>query len=122
MAGLWNSLPDCLTVGSRDASDPSRLCLLYSAAEVNLVLCPSISLPKGRIDVTDNGAPIPVAMRGADISVDAQGQTFVTVDRPRLYRIINRSSFETALLEIRSLTTGLQLFAFTFGSCLEGRG
>ena len=121
LVGLWNSLPDCLTVGSRDPSDPSRLCLLYSAAEVNLVLCPSISLPKGRVDITDNGGPIPAQMRGADISVDAQGQTYVTVDRPRLYRLINRSTFETALLEIRSLTTGLQMFAFTFGSCFEHR-
>jgi hypothetical protein len=35
-----------------------------------------------------------------------------------MYRVVNRSTFSTALLEFRSLTTGLQLFAFTFGSCL----
>jgi thiol-disulfide isomerase/thioredoxin len=122
LAGLWNSLPDCLTVGSRDQSDPSRLCLLYSAAEVNLVLCPSLSQPQGRIDITENGAPLPPAARGADIRLDANGQTYLLVDRPRMYRVVNRSTFDTALLELRSTTTGLQLFAFTFGSCLEGRG
>lgn len=120
LAGLWNSLPDCLTVGSRDASDPSRLCLLYSAAEVNLVMCPSLSTPTGRLDITENGAPLPLGSRGADVEVDAQGRTYVTVNRPRMYRLINRDTFDTALLELRSLTTGLQLFAFTFGSCLEG--
>lgn len=122
LSGLWNSLPDCLTVGSRDKSDPSRLCLLYSAAEVNLVLCPSLSQPQGRIDVSENGAPLRAEVRGADIHLDANGQTFLLVDRPRMYRVVNRSHFETALLELRSFTTGLQLFAFTFGSCLEGRG
>jgi thiol-disulfide isomerase/thioredoxin len=121
LAGLWNSLPDCLTVGSRDASDPSRLCLLYSAAEVNLVCCPSLSQPQGRIDILENGAPLPEAARGADVRVDAGGRTYLQVDRPRMYRVVNRSTFQTALLELRSLTTGLQLFAFTFGSCLGGQ-
>jgi hypothetical protein len=88
---------------------------------VNLVCCPSLSQPQGRIDILENGGPLPEEARGADVRVDAGGRTYLQVDRPRMYRVVNRSTFQTALLELRSLTTGLQLFAFTFGSCMEGQ-
>lgn len=91
--GRWHSLPDCLQTASAGA----RIILFYSAAEVNIVLA-----GVGRVGVRENGVEI-----GA-----------IEVNRPRMYRVIQRERFDTALLELTFDSPSMQVFAFTFGSCL----
>lgn len=109
LGGPWHSLPDCAAAGGAGA----RLCLMYSGAEVNLVASPTKDSGIATLTVRENGLPIPPGARGQDLTSDG----VVVVNRPRLYRLIRRQSYETALLEISTESRGVQLFAFTFGTC-----
>lgn len=91
--GRWHSLPDCLQTAGAGA----RIILFYSAAEVNIVLA-----GVGRMSVRENGVEV-----GA-----------IEVNRPRMYRVVQRERFDTALLELKFDSPSMQVFAFTFGSCL----
>jgi len=91
--GRWHSLPDCLQTAAAGA----RIILFYSAAEVNVVIA-----GVGRVGVRENGDEIGV----------------IEINRPRMYRVIQRERFDSALLELTLDSPSMQVFAFTFGSCL----
>lgn len=117
LAGPWNSLADCLAVGSAESRNPSQLFLFYEAAEINLVASPSSENPKARMYVSRNGEPLSAAVAGADIGYDPEGRSYVEVARPRMYSLLRSGRFEEGILELASGSRGLQLFALTFGSC-----
>lgn len=117
LGGPWESRPDCLAAPLEPGDEPSRLCLLYSAAEVNLVMCPSIACPVARVDIRENGVPVDPSSRGDHLLSDSAG-SYVEARGPRMYSLIRRGRFENALLEVSTRSPGVELFAFTFGSCL----
>ena len=56
-----------------------------------------------------------------EITEDARiedGRTFVTVNTPRMYRLVNNREIDTHELTLVTSSEGLALYAFTFGSCL----
>lgn len=116
--GPWLCRPDSAEVQARSNGERSRLRLMFSAAEVNVVLAAGAACPLARLDLTENDAPIPADARGDDVQVDRGGKTWVKVDRPRMYSLIRRDRFVTALVELESVSPELQLFVFTFVSCL----
>jgi thiol-disulfide isomerase/thioredoxin len=111
--GLWESRADCIEARGH----PSRLRLAYQAAEVNLVGAAGPDQPRVRIEVRENGRPVPEGARGEDIRVDGDGHTYLQVDRPRMFSLIRRDVFTEATLELETSAPGCQLFAFTFVSC-----
>lgn len=114
LEGKWHSLPDCAATAGA-----ARLCLIYSAAEVNLVISPTSESGLAELRVRKNGEPLTAAERGTDVHVRTDGETVIRVTRPRMYSLVRGDRFEQALLEIACPVRGVQLFAFTFGSCLE---
>jgi thiol-disulfide isomerase/thioredoxin len=96
----------------------SSLRLQYSAAEVNLVLAASAECPIARVDITENGKPLTPDARGEDVRYDASGVSFVEVNRPKMYSLIQRNHFVTGLLQLDTRSSGLEVFAFTFVSCI----
>ncbi|MBI2689936.1 MAG: redoxin domain-containing protein [Acidobacteria bacterium] len=115
LGGAWHSLPDCAATAG-----VVRLCLIYSAAEVNAVVSPGAESGLAAITVILNGEPVPAGSRGSDLQTEPNGETIVKITRPRMYSLIRGAVFEQALLELSCAARGLQFFAFTFGSCLEG--
>jgi hypothetical protein len=110
--GEWERDPECAEVrGSRAA--PSRLVLEYAAAEVNLVMA-----GPGSIEIFDNAHPVDHQSRGEDVCEARDGTTYVEIDRPRMYRLVKRDRFLERRLEVRSVSAGLRLYAFTFGTCV----
>lgn len=85
----------------------------YQASNANLVM----GSAKGTVsaEVTLDGAPVPAAMRGADI-VERDGKTYVEVSTERLYSLIDaRGDYSKRTLRIRFLDAGIEAYAFTFG-------
>jgi thiol-disulfide isomerase/thioredoxin len=115
LGGAWHSLPDCAATAGA-----ARLCLIYSGAEVNLVVSPTAESGMAELVIRRNGAPVDVAWRGADVTERGDGETVAWVTRPRMLSLLRGTVYEQALLEISCGVRGVQLFAFTFGSCLEG--
>ncbi len=115
--GPWFAGPEGITACPLE-DHPSRLLVPCTAAEVNVVMSP----PEGGSGVMDlrlNGKPLPEAVAGEDVAfVDGKGS--VPVKDPRMYRLLKGASVEPHLLELQTVTPGLEAYAFTFVSCVEG--
>ena len=84
------------------------------AQSVNLVLASATGKPTEAV-VTLDGGPVPVNARGADIRVDATGQTVVDVTAPDMYRLVLLPDVEDHQLRVVAAAPGLEAYAFTFG-------
>jgi thiol-disulfide isomerase/thioredoxin len=115
LGGAWHSLPDCAATAGA-----ARLCVIYSGADVNLVVSPTAESGLAELVVRQNGEPVPAEARGGDVEARNDGQTVVRITRPRMYSLIRSRRFSQSLLEISCDVRGVQVFALTFGNCLEG--
>ena len=98
------------------ASGESRLHVRYMAKEVNLVMMPPLTGP-GRLELLQDGVPLAAEDAGEDARVE-DGHILVTVNTPRMYRLVNNREIDSHDLTLVTSSDGLALYAFTFGSCL----
>jgi len=95
----------------------AKLVYRYSANDANLVL--SNEQPDGpalRVEVTLDGAPVPAALRGADVNVDEAGKTYLLVKDQRLYQITDaKGNYGEHVLQLEFDEPGVAGYAFTFG-------
>jgi thiol-disulfide isomerase/thioredoxin len=95
------------------SGEGARILYRYSAANANLVMAAEGAK---RVQVLLDGKPVPEDMRGADVSVGADGTTYVEVEQEKLYDLIAAPGrYEEHLLELRFLDPGTAAYAFTFG-------
>jgi thiol-disulfide isomerase/thioredoxin len=85
----------------------------FKAAEVNVVLTADGAY-EVRVLVDDE--PVKPEQAGLDIQWDDEGNSFVTVDEPRMYRIIQLDDFESHELKLTSNSDLFSVFAYTFGA------
>lgn len=109
--GWWISHPECVEVQDTNGA---RVRFVFGAAQVNVVLH-----GPGELEVRLDGKPLPEPMRGADILTDELGRTYIRCQDPRMYTLLNSAVFLRGLIEVRSSTPGLQLYAFTFVTCVN---
>jgi len=110
LGGSWIGDPDKIVSGGAGAT----IAVGVDAQAVNLVLAPPAS---GATDVVVaiDGHPAPVDLRGADVHVDAKGQTVVTVTRSDMYRLIQAPAVQMHQLTVVAEGAGLEAYDFTFG-------
>lgn len=113
LAGGWLVRRDHSEANAAGAS----LSVWYQAAEVNLVLHPG-DIEEAAVEVQLDGDPVPANLRGADLRDDA-GATVVTVDAPRMYRLVAGETFEEHELRLVARAPGVRAYAFTFVSCVK---
>lgn len=85
----------------------------YHASNANLVM----GAPGGKVraEVTIDGAPVPVGLRGTDV-IEEGGKTYVDVTGQRLYSLIDaKGDYGSRTLRLRFLAPGVEAYAFTFG-------
>jgi thiol-disulfide isomerase/thioredoxin len=90
----------------------SSLLVNYQAKEVNLVIHPQAE-SGFKVKVEQNDKPVPKEDRGADI-IDESGKTFLVVNEPRMYNLINNSKFGHFTLRLSSDNPSFGAYAFTF--------
>ena len=94
--------------------------LRYSAKSVNAVLT-SDTGEDYRVRVTLDGEYLTEANKGMDIHIGEDGESYLLVDEPRLYEIIDSPSYtQRKELRLSSNSPDFGLFAFTFGIYSEG--
>ncbi|HEY1597735.1 MAG TPA: cytochrome c biogenesis protein DipZ [Thermoleophilaceae bacterium] len=101
--GIWNEAPEFAT-----ALGDSSLNLDFQAQRVYVVLSP----PRGHsalVKVELDGKPIPAGAAGSDVH-----NGVVTVDRQRLYNVVNLSSSGGGYLRL-TMQNGIGAYSFTFG-------
>ena len=73
-----------------------------------------------RVVATLDGAPIPEEFGGVDVQRDEDGTSFFLIDEPRMYRVVELPLYGGHELRLFSNSDEFSVFAFTFGSYLEG--
>jgi thiol-disulfide isomerase/thioredoxin len=126
LQGFWHALPESLAFAGENGG---RVLLPYRAAGVNAVLSPSgdpLELMLGLrasektplVQIKQDGSSLPPIFAGKDVLYDAQGRSYLHIDRPRLYEIVRDQAFSSHELELIFHAGGLALFSFTFNSCV----
>ena len=80
---------------------------------MNLGLHPPVAGGQGALRVALDGAPV----SGAESGEDVEGGV-VTIDRPRMYRLVRGADVERHTVTLETESDGFAAFAFTFTSCV----
>ncbi len=111
--GRWASTKEYF--GSE--GDDCRIVLKYSGAGVNLVMAARKDA-HGPVEIRQDGKPLTNANATPDTRFDSDA-SFIKVERPRMYALVDNHSFGTHTLELIIRKPGVALFAFTFTSCVN---
>ena len=118
--GSWAVGQEQATHARVTADYSDYIALAYSAKSVNAVLT-SASGDAYRVRVTLDGEYLTAENRGADIQIGPDGESYLLVDEPRLYEIVNSPAYTTEKeLRLSSNSADFSLFAFTFGVYQDG--
>ena len=119
--GQWLSTPESLDYKGPAANYDSYIGFRFFANEVNVVLDHEAG-ESYDFRVEMDGDPVPEVSAGADIQYDDEGNSFVTVDSARMYRLVRQSDVTSHELLIRPADDLFSVYAFTFGAYGEDDG
>lgn len=118
--GEWTNGPQYAELNRSSGGFEDRVALVYSARTVNAVLGSATGEPL-KVRVSQDGHFLTEAERGSDVVLGADGESYLLVDRPRMYQVVANASYEKRKkLELRVEAEGLQVYAFTFGIYQRG--
>lgn len=116
LSGDWLASAEYLArpVGAAGASS---LTVPYMAKDVNLVIHPPTYGGAATISVMQDGKPLAAEDAGADVKAGA-ATSILTVDAPRMYRIVSNREIDRHELTLTTTSDGVAMYAFTFTSCV----
>ena len=118
--GSWAVGPEQMTHARITDDYADYIALTYSAKSVNAVLT-SYTGDSYRVRVTLDGEYLTNENRGADIRIADDGESYLLVNEPRLYEIVNSPAYTAEKdLRLSSNSADFSLFAFTFGVYRDG--
>ena len=118
--GQWSVEPERIRHARTTENLEDYLALNYAAKSVNAVLTSDSGEPY-QVIVTVDGAMLTPYNAGADIKWDENGYSYLLVDEPRMYGIVDNPQYlPQSILTMRSNSEDFGLFAFTFGVYAEG--
>jgi thiol-disulfide isomerase/thioredoxin len=112
LVGSWDGTDQYV----QSAAPGATVVLSYQARSANLVMSVAKNTPPVKVVIELDGQPVPVADRTAQTQVDAQGQTYITVSTPDLYKLVLSPGLETHTVRLIAQSPGLQAYSFTFGA------
>ena len=118
--GEWSVEPERIRHARVTEDLEDYLALNYAAKSVNAVLTSDSGEPY-EVVITVDGAMLTPENAGEDIQWDDTGVSFVSVNEPRMYALIDNPGYmPESFLTMRSNSDDFGLFAFTFGVYAEG--
>lgn len=94
--------------------DEAYVLMKYSAKQVNVVLSP-YSGGKYKVFVYMDGKPLQREQAGRDIKFMRDGKSFVQVEMPEMFEIVDTQSSQTHEIKLVSDSPEFTLYTFTFG-------
>ena len=117
--GLWTKELENVTHGRSTENLEDYIGLRFNGTTVNVVVNFEDGEPF-RVYATLDDQPIPEGYGGADIQLDESGSSYFLVDEPRMYRVVELPEYNGLELKLSSNSEDFSVFAFTFGSYVEG--
>jgi hypothetical protein len=110
LRGRWRATAEYCELEGMQGS----ILLRFSAAGANLVMsCED----EGQVEILlDKHSLVPG--HGTPETLFENGHSYVHVDRPRMYSLLEEPEFGSRVLELRC-PPGLRAYAFTFTSCVD---
>jgi thiol-disulfide isomerase/thioredoxin len=118
--GKWSAEPERTRHARVTENLEDYLALNYSAKSVNVVLTSDSGEPY-EVIITMDGSMLTPDNAGSDIQWDDNGYSYILVDQPRMYAIVDNPNYlKQSILTMRSNSDDFGIFAFTFGVYEEG--
>lgn len=114
LQGLWRNAEESLVHARTTEDNRDYIAIKFHATSVNVVMDSPDRNPASVV-VTINNRSLKSSEAGIDIQWTDDGDSYVLVDSPRMYNIIEIAFFDGYELKLSPNEEGLQLFAFTFG-------
>ncbi len=112
LSGMWQRSRDAVIAdGGIDTFS-----LRYHAIQVMVVMAPHGG-GGARVDVMQDGSPVPKADAGPDVRYDAKGNSYVQVDTARAYDIIDNRAFGHHELRLLPESGEVGIYDVAFESC-----
>ncbi len=115
LSGHWLNEPENLRHAQTTDDYEDYLGIKFFANEVNAVM----DVEPGaeyQFRVTMDGGPVPAESAGADITINENGDSVVTVDSPRMYRLVRQKEVSAHELLLMPKDENFSLYSFTFGA------
>lgn len=117
LQGPWFCAQEFVRHARETKTPQDYVLILYHATEVNAVLRTTSREPRV-VQVTQDGRPVKEHDAGEDVAWENE-RSVIRVAEPRMYRIIRNREFGSHELKLLPLTNEFEIYAFTFGSCVE---
>lgn len=122
LSGEWLQTEEYLKYLGSQNGHRDRLTLAFTGNEVNVVLRSDNDLTiihPIRISITLNDSVVPENWRGEDVLYSAvENITYIELREPRMYRLLYApKEHGEHILKLYPLKKGVEIYAFTFGSC-----
>jgi thiol-disulfide isomerase/thioredoxin len=117
--GVWRNHAEYIAHARTTQNLEDYIAVKFNGTSVNAVMAP---VNGGSFDVylTLDGAPLPREKAGLDVMFDDSGQSYIHVDEERMYFVVSQPEFSGHELKLSSNSDEFSLFAFTFGSYVDG--
>ena len=115
LQGLWKNEREAIVHARETAEPDDYIALKFAARSVNVVINPVRPDKPFDVVVEIDGRPLSAAEAGSDIVLEDEGRSILSVDGPRLYRIVEQPEWSARELKLRSRSDNFAVFAFTFG-------
>ena len=113
LQGLWQSDEESIVHARATAECEDYVAFKMVGKKVAAVLSNGDG-PVQRVLITMDDLPVPSELAGEDVMYDTVGESYVTVDRPRVYQLIDLPEYASHDLKLWSKSTGLEVFTITF--------
>lgn len=121
LQGSWINELEHLRHGRVTEDYEDYIYVNFRAAEVNVVLTVGDSGEPYDVRVLVGDEPVKPEQAGLDIQWDDEGNSYIQVDEPRMYRVIQLDDFEGHELKLSSNSDQFRVFAYTFGAYTEAQ-
>lgn len=113
LQGLWRSDRERIVDAGDTAEYEDYVAFKMVGKKAAAVLSNGDS-PAQRVLITMDDAPVPSESAGEDVMYDTGGESYVTVDRPRVYQLIDLPEYGSHDVKLWSDSAGLEIYAITF--------
>ncbi len=118
--GTWIVLPESTRHGRTTTGYEDTLSVVFSARSLNAVLTSESSEPY-TVRVMLDGEFLTDENKGQDVTIGDNGISYVTVDEPRMYSVVDAPAYaKDRTLQMSSNSEDFGIFALTFGVYQEG--